>query len=85
MPARRWRHPTHRLSLAVGVLILFATLTAVGEALSEEPHPNSPSRQTVPPGAQTYRSMPAVQTPALTALPCSWQYNSSGPNGDLAH
>jgi hypothetical protein len=65
------------------VSILFAMLTAVGDGLGEEHHANSQSRQTAPPVTQTYRSVPAGQTPASTALPGSWQYNSSVPNGTM--
>lgn len=82
VPSQRQRDPTHRLSIVVGVSILFATLAAGGEALGEERRSNASLRQTVPP-TQTYRSVPPVQTPASTALPGSWQYNSSAPNGGM--
>jgi hypothetical protein len=84
MPTQGRRRPTHRLSVAVGVSILFAMLTAVGDGLGEEHHANSQSRQTAPRVTQTYRSEPAGPTPASTALRGSWQYNSSVPNGPCA-
>jgi len=83
MPALRWPYQWRRRSVTAGVLIFFATLAAVGEALSGEHHANSPSQQTVPSATQTYRSMPPVQTPASTALPSSWQYSPSAPNGAM--